>query len=218
LKTNRKEAEKKLKKEYILKTLEPLFFEKDVDSITMEEMAKYCEYTRKSLYNYFSGKEEIYFNITLAIFRRTNKYMNELYETLKSESYIDYFKNMITCMIMLYKNYPKEYKLLSHFHSNFDNISLQNELFLEFENETQMFIVVKVCRELYNSGKITQKYPLPLLTIFINGSINGIIDMLEKKKEVYSLQSMVDENDRIDIAEKFLIDLYLKNEIFKLEK
>jgi TetR/AcrR family transcriptional regulator len=59
----KKERQVIRKKGFILDAAKKLFSEKNFESITMEEIAESAALSRATVYNYFSAKEEIYFNI-----------------------------------------------------------------------------------------------------------------------------------------------------------
>ncbi|MDP8232191.1 MAG: TetR/AcrR family transcriptional regulator [Candidatus Zophobacter franzmannii] len=56
----RQEEMKKLKLQYIVEKSEQLFKDKGYVSVTMDDVAKACEYTKKTIYYYVTSKEELY--------------------------------------------------------------------------------------------------------------------------------------------------------------
>lgn len=59
----RKAREKELRKEDILESAERVFFEKGFTASTMDDVAKEAQFSKRTLYMYFTGKEQIYFEI-----------------------------------------------------------------------------------------------------------------------------------------------------------
>jgi len=57
---NRAEREKERKRQEILDAAEKLFAEKGFKHVTMAEIAKAAEFTRKTIYSYFASKEDLY--------------------------------------------------------------------------------------------------------------------------------------------------------------
>ena len=55
----RKERERELRKDDIIKTGEKLFIEKGFSSTTMDEIAGACELAKGTLYIHFKSKEEL---------------------------------------------------------------------------------------------------------------------------------------------------------------
>ena len=62
----RRKREKEGRKKAILRAARKLFFEKGLQSITVENIAKEAELSKGAVYLYFKGKEEIYAQILLA--------------------------------------------------------------------------------------------------------------------------------------------------------
>ncbi|MDO9578357.1 MAG: TetR/AcrR family transcriptional regulator [Candidatus Cloacimonadales bacterium] len=63
----RTERDKDRKKQEIMDAAEKLFAEKGFSHVKMEEIAKEAEFTRKTLYAYFSHKEDLYRQVFLNI-------------------------------------------------------------------------------------------------------------------------------------------------------
>ena len=57
---SKKEKRKNNNKNEIVDAAERLFFSKGYDNSTMDEIAKEAGYTKRTLYSYFTSKEEIY--------------------------------------------------------------------------------------------------------------------------------------------------------------
>jgi AcrR family transcriptional regulator len=62
-KKSRKEREKELRERIILETAEKLFLSEGYDKTTMDEIARQSEFSKGTLYNYFSSKDELYLAI-----------------------------------------------------------------------------------------------------------------------------------------------------------
>ena len=59
--SERKEKEKEIRRKDILDAAERIFFTKGYRSATMDDVAKEAEYSKRTVYVYFSSKEQIYF-------------------------------------------------------------------------------------------------------------------------------------------------------------
>lgn len=76
-KLTRREKEKLARKEAIIEAAEKLFYENGFDRVSMDQVAKEAEFTKRTLYQYFPGKEELYFAVALRGFRRLFTYCGE---------------------------------------------------------------------------------------------------------------------------------------------
>ena len=78
---NRKRQEKEIKRKDIIDAAERIFFSKGYDNTSMDEVAKEAEYSKRTVYVYFSSKEQIYFEIMIRGYRllidRIEKSFNE---------------------------------------------------------------------------------------------------------------------------------------------
>lgn len=64
----RKEREIQVRKNDIMSAAEKVFLEKGYEASTMDEIAAVAEYTKKTVYQYFQAKEDIYFALALGYF------------------------------------------------------------------------------------------------------------------------------------------------------
>lgn len=71
----RKDREKKVREGEIILAAEKLFCLKGFETASMDEIAKAAEFTKRTVYQYFSNKEDLYFAVVL-------KWFKELYERL----------------------------------------------------------------------------------------------------------------------------------------
>lgn len=61
--SQRKEKEKQIRRNDIIDAAEELFFSKGYDVITMDDVAKKAEFSKRTVYVYFNSKEQLYFEI-----------------------------------------------------------------------------------------------------------------------------------------------------------
>jgi AcrR family transcriptional regulator len=61
----RKEKEINIRRNDIIEAAESIFFEKGYESTTMDDVAKKAEFSKRTIYAYFSSKEQIYFEIMI---------------------------------------------------------------------------------------------------------------------------------------------------------
>jgi len=61
----RKQQEKEIKRKDIIDAAERVFFSKGYDNSSMDEVAKEAEFSKRTVYVYFSSKEQIYYEIMI---------------------------------------------------------------------------------------------------------------------------------------------------------
>ena len=110
----RKEREKELRREEILKTGERLFIEKGFNNTTVDEIAQACELAKGTLYLYFGSKEELLSAIMY-------KALTELYELMSSyqsgiSDPIEKLRMIGVAHFEFYEKYPEHFRLLNDIH------------------------------------------------------------------------------------------------------
>ncbi len=110
----RKEREKVLRRDEILKTGEKLFIEKGFGNTTMDEIARACELAKGTLYLHFKSKEELLSAIMY-------KALTELYELMfKYQSGIsdpvERLRKIGEAYFEFYNKYPEHFRLLNDVH------------------------------------------------------------------------------------------------------
>jgi Transcriptional regulator len=108
----RRERERKVREEEIISAAEKLFFEKGFHDTSMDEIAKEAQFTKKTLYQYFINKEDLYFTVSAKAMQMLITYFEKGIENgtsgldkirLLSEAYYDY-----------YKDYPLSFRLMNY--------------------------------------------------------------------------------------------------------
>jgi len=107
----RKERERELRREEILKTGERLFIEKGFNSTTMDEIARVCELAKGTLYLHFKSKEELLSAIMYNAF-------TELYELMflyqsGIDDPVERLKRIGDAHFDFYDKYPEHFRLLN---------------------------------------------------------------------------------------------------------
>lgn len=75
MKVNRKEREYQLRRELIIDVAEQLFYERGYENVTLGDIAKSAQYTKKTLYSYITGKGELYLEVYCRGLEKRRKYI-----------------------------------------------------------------------------------------------------------------------------------------------
>ena len=110
----RKEKEKELRREGILKNGEKLFIEKGFVNTTMDEIARVCELAKGTLYLYFSSKEELLFSIIYKALSNLYELMFEYQKNLNDP--VERLRMVGKAYFEFYSKYPDHFRLLSDIH------------------------------------------------------------------------------------------------------
>ncbi len=66
---SRKDRERNMRENGIIDAAERLFAQKGFDGVSMDEIASESQFTKRTLYQYFACKEELYFAVVLRVMR-----------------------------------------------------------------------------------------------------------------------------------------------------
>jgi len=118
----RRGKEKDGRRKLILKSARSLFLEKGFNNVTVDEIAKFSELGKGSIYLYFNSKEEIYTQVLLNDIEKFNQQTSGLFNRKKSASdllvefsytYADFFLNdsELFRILMIYMLQPAQMNL-----------------------------------------------------------------------------------------------------------
>ncbi len=118
----RRGKEKDGRRKLILKSARSLFLEKGFNNVTVDEIAKFSELGKGSIYLYFNSKEEIYAQVLLNDIEKFNQYTSGLFNEKKSAAdllvefsytYTDFFLNdsELFRILMIYMLQPERMNL-----------------------------------------------------------------------------------------------------------
>lgn len=73
------------KKSIIIKSAEKVFIDKGMFKTSMNDIAQEAGITRRTLYRYFSTKEDAAYEVTIELLNRWNNYINEVFRELQGD-------------------------------------------------------------------------------------------------------------------------------------
>ena len=129
---SRREKEKQIREEYIINAAEKIFTVMGYNGASMEEIAKEAQFTRKTVYQYFEDKEDLYFAVISRGFQQLLYYFKEdikngitgfeKLQCLTSAYYRFYQDFPSTLNLMNYVGYIKSKKEDTPKHEDFNKI------------------------------------------------------------------------------------------------
>lgn len=162
---NRKERERLYKRKEIIDAASKIFAEKGFSAATLEEIAASAEFGKGTLYNYFSGKEEIY----LAIIDEVLDFNLDLIVKVDSESgSLKDFLESYTRRFMNYCLQNKNYFLLfirEIAHLNTDYLIADRSILSEKYDKIQKIFISKI-QEGIKSKEIKKMPPEKLSIVY----------------------------------------------------
>jgi len=163
---DRRKRERKQRRNQIVDAAEKLFFAKDYDNVTMDEIANEAEVNKALLYYYFKNKESLFSTVVL----RAGKIMNKLFkENMKSKKNgLDKMGDMGWAYFNFSKDFPEYYNIYIFFdYQRFQDID--NEYFSEIMelNRESIELMCKTIKDGIKDGSIRKDINPSEIAMFI---------------------------------------------------
>lgn len=141
--------EKLLRENEIVAAAEKVFLGKGFETASMDEIAKAAQFTKRTLYQYFENKEDLYFAVVLKGFKRLFAYLAEAAD----ETQCGYIRIEQTCRgyYRFFKDNPDTFRTFSywgHVKKKADAESKRKYELAEFNN-----LMFKSVAEVIDKGK-----------------------------------------------------------------
>lgn len=109
---SRREKEKRTREAEIIAAAEKVFYVKGFDGASMDEVAKAAQFTKRTVYQYFTNKEELYFAIAIKGFKQLLSYFEAA--IAKGETGFEKIRLSGLAYYQFYKDCPDAFRLLNH--------------------------------------------------------------------------------------------------------
>jgi AcrR family transcriptional regulator len=86
--------EKELRRGYMIDAAERVFFSRGYENASMDEVAREAGFTKKTIYMYFSSKEQIYYEIMIRGYRLLITMLEDNFKEKKQENAIDELRSI----------------------------------------------------------------------------------------------------------------------------
>lgn len=154
---SRQEKEKKNREREILLSAEHIFSKKGYDDASMDEIAKEAQFTKRTLYQYFSTKEDLYLSVVTKNFQNLLDFISE--ENFEDQSGFEQIKYFIERFYMYSKAYPIAFAVMGKWGNTKNKIITANTINTGLAKVNQE-LLVKIERSLEKGkkdGSVTTK-------------------------------------------------------------
>lgn len=183
--TERKNQLRKLRQEDIINAAEKVFFAKGIHNATMDEVAKTAEYSKRTVYTYFSSKEQIYD----AIISRAYGILNRLtFDALQKQQPANGLEKVLfigRTYLEFTNTYPHYFKAMADYENRDEDLSSQDEYKRAnyIEGNKSADLLIHSIRQGIEDGSISKELD-PVNTAFIlYGNMIGFINIILKKEK-----------------------------------
>jgi len=172
---NPKDKRKNMNKIDIIDSAERLFFSKGYNNSTMDEIAKEAGFTKRTLYSYFTSKEEIYEKIKERGYLILNTLFLEGLDKEKNSSEI----LKIKAMGYSFLKFERDYR--GYFKSIFESEGFMVEC--ELLEKTTLEMLQNCIREGVKKGEITDKMDYVSISLILWSSLMGFVNTFSRKEK-----------------------------------
>jgi AcrR family transcriptional regulator len=110
-KISRKEREKLRREQEIVDAAEKIFVERGYEGASMDAIASKSEYTKRTVYQYFLNKEDLFFAAALRSYEALGRYVEEA--TREGESGLEKLRNGCFGFYRFFKDHPGKFALIT---------------------------------------------------------------------------------------------------------
>jgi AcrR family transcriptional regulator len=203
-----KEKEKEQRRNYIIDAARNLLADKDIDEVSMDEIARQVGLGKSTLYLYFKNKESLYFAVVLRGIRIWSKMVKE--EVNKANNGLE--------MLISYGNANREFSIQypDYFRMLYSPTSLKKQLNTdkmdsseEFQEVKELFkeimsIGIESIKKGVDQGEIRSDVDPVEAVVLLSVIYNGKVNMGDWSKELLEKRGIDEEKFSKDIGDLFL--------------
>jgi len=133
-KLSRREREKRTREESMVTAAETLFARHGFENVSMDAIAKEAEFTKRTLYQYFSSKEDLYFAVILKGFKQLETYCDTAVE--QGQTGFEKLRLVSRAYYQFYQDFPETFRLMNaigRVKTTTENTPKREE-FMQFDN------------------------------------------------------------------------------------
>lgn len=187
---SKKEKRKNNNKNEIVDAAERLFFSKGYDNSTMDEIAKEAGYTKRTLYSYFTSKEEIYEKIVERGYIILNNLFLEALDENKESSEILKIRSLGYSFLEFEAEYRGYFKAIFESECSYKGSE---------ESEEKIIELLQNCiREGIKKGEIIDTVDEASISLMLWSTLMGFVSTFIRKEVYIKEQFKMDIKDLIE--------------------
>jgi TetR/AcrR family transcriptional regulator len=205
----RKEREKEHRKEEILDAAKKVFFEKDLATATVDDIAEAAELSKGTLYLYYKSKEDMYLGVMM-------RGMGELFTEFEriELSTASTVKKLIE-LGSIYKEYFIEHRKFfrmihflqaPQFHKQVSEEMKQN---CDLEGQRLWNVINSILQNGVKEGVLRPNFNPMELAVILWSNMNGLLLRIDNESEVWKKRFNIDLEHTLTVANTLLFEAIL---------
>lgn len=210
---SRKEKEKLAREKDIINAAEKVFTLIGYNEASMESIAKEAQFTRKTLYQYFTDKEDLLFTVIIRGFERLLCTLKNA--VINGNNGYEKLKHLTNTYFQFYKDSPNTLNLMNYI--GYIKPTAENSAKrIEFNKVSEQLVqeIAKVIDEGKADGSIRADFDTMKLTHSAEFLITGFFHMFSISGKTFTDHFSINEDDFINFSMNLLCDIFReKNKI-----
>lgn len=205
----RKEREKEQRREEILNAAQKIFFEKDLQASTMDEIAEAAELSKGTLYLYYKSKEDLYLAVMMRGIETLHRMFNDVVSVerpiavrlaMLSEAYFQFF--------LKYRNYFRMFYFFQNpqFHKQ---VSPEIMEACTMENQKLWQLVIGLIQQGIEEGSLKPNLQPAEAAVMLWSSSNAIMTRMDMQGEYFKNVMNVDLEQTLQQSNMLLLESLL---------
>lgn len=196
---SRKERERLTRESEVLSAAEKLFTSNGFESTTMEEIARASEFTKRTVYQYFTSKENLFYAVILSGIKRMFSYIEE--EVAAGKNGFEKLTGIRQALYRYMKEYPDIYRLMNYTqYIKSDPAGIPNFQELAQYNSQLFTLFRQLVEEGMKDGSIRPDLNMPLGIYALYFITTGFMNRISEAGEAYARMHQIDTEELIDTA------------------
>ena len=181
----RKEKMRRIREEDIVSAAERVFFSKGFSGSTMDEVAREAEYSKRTIYSYFTSKEQIYDAIINRAFQIQNRMFTEALRDASPTGGLDKVIILGKTCLEFAEKFPNYFEATIYYDNKDESFVAQDEIktALYREGDIGVTLLIECIREGMADGSIAGDFEPASLAFVLYANIIGIGSIILKKEK-----------------------------------
>ncbi|HYE11531.1 MAG TPA: TetR/AcrR family transcriptional regulator [Patescibacteria group bacterium] len=196
---SRKERERLVRESEILAAAEKLFIEKGFDNTTMDEIAKAAEFTKRTVYQYFISKENLFYAVIINGLKQLFSYIDDAIASGKTG--FEKVQGIRSALNRFIKTSPDIYRLMNYtqyIKSAPEAIPNHHEL---MKMNSQLFSLFhQVFDEGIADGSIRSDFKMPLGVFSLFFMTTGFMGRISEAGSIYAGRFDIDTDELVQFT------------------